>query len=116
MQSYTLFLDESGQIEYPKFDPQKPILTVGGVAISDDLYGRVKEEMCQFKSDKLGTPDAPLHYTDIINAKKAFSDLRDPNRLQAFLSDLYQKRLFQLDWIALIGVIDKPAYLRKYGT
>lgn len=116
VQLYTLYLDESGSIEYPKFDPQRPILTVGGVTISDDIYGKVEEVMRKFKLDKLGTEDVPLHYTDIINANGAFFKLRDPIRLKTFLSELYTKKMFQLEWIAIAGVIDKPTYLRTYGT
>lgn len=116
MKSYKLFLDESGQIEYPKFDPQKPILTVGGVAIADDIYGEIEKEMKKFKLDKLGDENLPLHYTDIIQAKKHFSELRDKTRRATFISDLYERKLHRLDWIAFAGAVDKPAYLRKYGT
>lgn len=116
MASYILFLDESGQITYPKFDPQKPILTVGGVAIAEDECSRVEEVMRQFKSDILGSPDVPLHYTDIINARGALSSLQDSVQLRTFLAELYAKRLFQLEWLAFAGVIDKPVYLRTYGT
>lgn len=115
-QLYTLFLDESGSINYPKFDPQHPILTVGGVTISDDICSNMEEVMRKFKLDNFGTEDVPLHYTDIINAKGAFFKLRDQVGLKTFLSELYTKKLFQLEWIAFAGVIDKPAYLRTYGT
>jgi len=101
MQSYTLFLDESGQVEYPKFDPQKPILTVGGVAIADDVCSEVYDEIRGFKLQKLGDENIPLRYSDIIQAKREFYSLRDPIRLNTFISDLYEKKLSQLDWIVL---------------
>jgi len=116
VQSYTLFLDESGQIEYPKFDPQKPILTVGGVAVLDNIYSEAEGIICKFKSDKFRDESVQLHYTDIVQAKGAFFELRDKVRLKTFLSELYIKKLSQLEWIAFAGVIDKPAYLRTYGT
>lgn len=111
-----MYLDESGSIEYPKFDPQRPILTVGGVAISDTIYINVEKIMRKFKLDKFDAENVPLHYTDIINAKRAFFKLRDKTQLNTFLSELYMKKMFQLEWIAFAGVIDKPAYLRTYGT
>lgn len=116
MQSYTLFLDESGEHTYPKFDPQKPLLTVGGVAIADDVYSKVEEEIRKFNLDKFGDENVLLRYSDIIQAKREFSNLRDKVRRNTFISDLYAKKLHHLDWIAFAGVIDKPAYLREYGT
>jgi hypothetical protein len=50
MPLYTLLLDESGQIEYPKLDPQEPIPIVGEVALADDAMDDMEKEIRKLKS------------------------------------------------------------------
>ena len=116
MSTYTLFLDESGQIDYPKFDPQRPILSVGGVAIMDDDHAAAKRALLRFKADHLKSNHSTLRYADITGARRQFESLRDPVLLRTFLSDLYTKTLAAVEWKAFVGAIDKPRYLRMYGT
>ena len=50
MPNFTLFLDESGSVEYPHFDQRQSVLVVGGVAISDDRLQHADQILNQFLS------------------------------------------------------------------
>lgn len=114
--TYTLFLDESGTVEYPKFDPQQPILSVGGAAISDDMVSVLESTLRDFKSRVLNDVDTPLRHTNIVGAKGPFGNLKDRVALRTFLAELYEKTLTKVEFVVFAGVIDKPRYLRTYGT
>ena len=118
MASYTLFLDESGQVEYPKFDPRWPILGVGGVALMDDDVAAAKQVMRDFRSRSewawLG--ESTLRYSDIVSGRGVYNRLKDKVRLRTFISDLYSQTLAQINLKSFVGCIDKPRYLRDYGT
>ena len=60
--------------------------------------------------------DATLRYSDMTGARWPFQRLKDSVRLRTFLSELYMKTLTRFNWVAFVGIIDKPQYLRTYGT
>ena len=118
MHSYTLYLDESGQIDYPKINAQQPILGVGGVALMDDEIADVGLAIDRFrtKDEWKWIGDSTLRYSDIVSGKAQFNRLKDRTRLRTFLSQLYSETLSRIDFKSFVGCIDKPHYLREYGT
>ena len=118
MPNYTLYLDESGQVEYPKFDSRQPVLSVGGVALMDSDESDVKETITRFrtKDDWKWLGDSILRYSDIASGKAQFNPLKDRTRLRTFLSQLYIETLSKIDFKSFVGCVDKPRYLREYGT
>ena len=60
--------------------------------------------------------DSTLRYSDIVSGKAQFNRLKDRTRLRTFLSQLYSETLSRIDFKSFVGCIDKPHYLREYGT
>ena len=118
MASYTLFLDESGQVEYPKFDARWPILGVGGVALMDDDEVYAKRAISYFRTrvDWPWLGESTLRYSDIVSGRGQYGPLKDRTLLRTFLSQLYNQTLASIEFKSFVGSIDKPRYLREYGT
>ena len=118
MPSYTLFLDESGQVEYPKFEAHRPILGVGGVALRDCEEATAEQSMggLRSKQEWQWLEGSTLRYSDIVSGRGQYGRLKDKTLLRTFLSHLYAETLGRINFKSFVGCIDKPRYMRKYGT
>lgn len=118
MPNYTLYLDESGQVEYPKFDSRQPILGVGGVAIADSEVSNAERAICVLRSRQewRWLEGSTLRYSDIVSGRGQYGPLKDGTLLRTFLSQLYVQTLTRINFESFVGCIDKPRYLREYGT
>lgn len=118
MPSYTLYLDESGQIEYPKFDAHRPILGVGGVALADSDEAHVEQTISDLRSREewQWLEGSTLRYSDIVSGRAQYYRLKDRTLLRTFLSQLYVQTLAKISFKSFVGCVDKPRYLREYGT
>ena len=118
MPSYILYLDESGQVEYPKFDAHRPILGVGGVALADSDEEDAKRIIDQLRSREewRWLEESTLRYPDIVSGRAQYGRLKDGTLLRTFLSQLYVRTLAKINFKSFVGCIDKPRYLRDYGT
>lgn len=118
-----LYIDESGTHDYHDFtqskyqDPAKRFLALLGVAIERSCYQGVSDRLEQIKRQRLKQdPDNPIvfHRSDIVNKRKAFSVLRDPEIERAFNDDLIA--LFnELLCTLFLVVIDKKSLIEKHG-
>ena len=118
MPNYTLYLDESGLVDYPKFNAHQPILGVGGVAIADSEVSNAERAIGVLRSRQewRWLEGSTLRYSDIVSGRGQYGPLKDGTRLRTFLSQLYVQTLTKFNFTSFVGCIDKPSYLRRYGT
>ena len=118
MPSYTLYLDESGQVEYPKFDAHRPILGVGGVALADGDEANTERAIRDLRSREewRWLEGSTLRYSDIVSGRAQYGRLKDGTLLRTFLSQLYVQTFAKINFTSFVSCIDKPSYLRDYGT
>lgn len=100
MPSYTLFLDESGQVEYPKFEAHRPILGVGGVALRDCEEATAEQSMggLRSKQEWQWLEGSTLRYSDIVSGRGQYGRLKDKTLLRTFLSHLYAETLGRINF------------------
>jgi len=110
-----LFLDESGDHNLKKIDPQYPIFVLGGIIVDEDYANSVlTDHLRNFKLKMLGRDDIILHTADITRSKNGFERLTDP----AFRSHFYTRLnalMRSLDFKVVACAIRKEVYLGRYG-
>ncbi len=137
---YRLYIDESGDhtygkqsvdlrisspasvIEVPRYadleDDRKRYLSLTGCIVERDFYDTVfREEMTTIKKKHFSyDPDDPFvfHRDDIINKRRTFYCLRNPEKEALFNNDLLEFMGGMTYWIITV-VIDKKAHIEKYG-
>jgi len=119
MKLYRLYIDESGDHTYYKSeDPAKIYLGLTGIFIESEYYRTTfQPEMERLKQKHFPhSPDEPviLHREDIINRRKAFWRLRDPEKEKAFNEELLQF-IKEHDYCIISVVIDKNTHIKRYG-
>lgn len=110
-----MYLDESGDHNLEKIDPNQPVFVLGGVIV-DRAYARtaLRDRVRELKYDFFGTTEIVLHTNDIIRSRNGFEPLAD----SAFREDFYEginAMMAELDYQVVACVIDKPKLVAKYG-
>jgi len=110
-----LFLDESGDHNLAKIDPQYPLFVLGGV-IADKEYaeGEMQEAVSDFKLRLFGRDDLILHTADITRNRNGFERLKDKTFRERFYREL-NELMGTLDYRVVACVIRKQAHLSRYG-
>lgn len=109
-----LFLDESGDSNLCKINPQYPIFGLGGVILDEDYYNkRVITEVDNFKIEIFDKREIILHSRLIRKKEKDFFCLRNQDLWNKFNSEL--ANLFQnLNFSVISVVIRKKEHVQKY--
>jgi uncharacterized protein DUF3800 len=110
-----LFLDESGDHNLSKIDPQYPLFVLGGVIV-DKEYAEdaMQVAVSDFKQRLFGRDDLILHTADITRNRNGFERLKDTTFRERFYSEL-NKLMESLDYRVVACVIRKQAHLSRYG-
>ncbi len=110
------YLDESGDHNLKKINPNYPIFVLGGV-IADRAYVRnvIEPRMRQFKQQYFGRDDVILHTVDMGRGGGDYAFLDAPAVRTRFYADLNQM-LEELDYKVVACVIRKDAHVAKYGA
>lgn len=120
---FRLYVDESGDHHYhdyskPRYNkPSERFLALMGVAMRKEVREKAHLDLEELKRIHFNSdPDDPviLHRRDIIHKVGPFHVLQDPEKEQAFNSDLLDF-LKNLDCILIIVVIDKKHFIETYG-
>jgi hypothetical protein len=115
---YRLYLDESGDHVFRETaEPAHRYLCLLGCWFRNPDYIKFHEELEALKSRHLPHhPDDPvvLHREDMINARKAFKNLRDPKQRESFDADLL-KMIQSAAFRIVAVVIDKHALREAFG-
>lgn len=119
MKRFRLYIDESGDHTYHDLNnPARRYLGLTGVAIETEVY-RIQfyPDVESLKQKHFPhNPDEPIifHRKELINRNGAFGVLADPERNEAFTSDLIGFLVAQNYQIFTV-VIDKKAHSERYG-
>ena len=110
-----LYLDESGDHNLEKIDPNYPVFVLGGIIV-DRTYARtvMQPRLRQLKLDFFGDPNIILHTNDIVRARNGFEALTDPKFRESFYEAL-NVMMRELEYQVVACVIDKPRLAAKYG-
>lgn len=111
-----MFLDESGDHDLVRIDPNYSIFVLGGIIV-DRTYARTVMEprVRAFKREWLGTENIILHSVDIARGRNGFERLRADRRCrEKFLSAL-GTLMTELDYQVVACVIHKDRHVATYG-
>ena len=118
-QRYRLYVDESGDHVFKDLDePGHRYLCLIGCWLRGDAYRAFHDELERFKQQHVPhNPDEPLilHREDIVNRRKGFWRLRDPNISAAFDRELLGV-IAKADFRFTAVVIDKKALRTRYDA
>ncbi len=113
-EEFMVFVDESGDHELIKIDPQYPVFVLLFVIIrKDDYSNRICRDLQRFKFGWWGHDEVVLHEHDI---RKPFGDFLFMIRKSArerFLTEL-TALMAELPATVIAVVIDKPAFVARY--
>lgn len=111
-----LFLDESGDHNLDKIDPQYPVFVLGGVIVDrDHVTGVLTQRMNELKISHFSDPEVILHTSDIARNRGAFSKLSNQESRDLFISDL-GRFMEDADVQVIACIIDKREYKTRYGS
>ena len=122
-----MFLDESGDHNITRIDPQYPVFVLGGVIMDADYSaGPLREAVDDFKHEMFERTDITLHTADIARNRNGFEPLQDAvfrarfySRLNSLMRNLeysvvacsIRKEVFR----ALHGVFAPDPYLHAFS-
>ena len=112
----TLYLDESGNHDLRKIDPDYPVFVLGGVIVEDRYAKTVLEvEVGRFKLRWFGSTKTVLHTADMVRNRNEFGILRDSGVRERFYRDL-NEMMRRLEYSVVACAIDKYAYVENRGN
>jgi hypothetical protein len=105
-----MYLDESGDHNLERIDPNYPVFVLGRVIV-ERTYARtvIESRMQRLKRDFFGREDIILHTADIIRARNEFACLKNADLKETFLGAL-TAMMRELEYTVVACVIRKPAY------
>lgn len=114
--NYIVYVDESGDHGLATIDENYPVFVLAFCTFNKKDYLELLVPALQaFKFNHFGHDQVVLHETDIRKDRKAFAFLKNPERKQAFLSELtsvVEKTPFTL----ICSVIKKKPYRERYAV
>jgi hypothetical protein len=111
-----LYLDESGDHNLVKMDPDNTIFVIGGIIV-DRNYARTTLEptVRAFKEQWFGRNDIILHTADITGATKGFERLRQDRAFRENFMAAMSEMMSTLDYTVVACVIHKDRHVARYG-
>lgn len=111
-----MFLDESGNHDLRRIDPDYPVFVLGGVIVERSYIREVLHpEIQQFKERYFGRVDIVLHTVEMHRGRGDYGFLADPGRRSDFFDDL-NELLGRLEYKVVAVVIKKTEHLLRYGA
>ncbi|WP_339098346.1 DUF3800 domain-containing protein (plasmid) [Deinococcus sp. VB142] len=111
--NFTLYLDETGDHDLRKINPQFPIFGLGGIIIEDTALPRVTQALCDVKKEIFNDENIVLHSIDLRKKRRGFECLFDVNRMAKFY-ELFNEFILNAEMHIISVFINKPAHLKKY--
>jgi hypothetical protein len=113
---YLVYVDESGDHELTKIDPQYPVFVLLFCIIrKDDYLARICPDLQRFKFEFWGHDEVVLHEHEIRKPHGHFLFLLQRPLRERFLARLNQI-MIELPATVVAVVIDKPALVARYQT
>ena len=102
-----MYLDESGNHDLKKIDPNYPLFVLGGVIVDESYATTVmEEEVNQFKMSWFGSTSPVLHTADITRNRFEFEILKDGETRKRFLEGL-NALMRRLEYTVVSAVVRK---------
>lgn len=111
---YYLFLDESGDHGLKNIDQNFPVFALCGVIIAEPDYQRLLNDFNAIKQTFWPQKKVIFHSRDIRKCDKEFQVLLDVNVKADFIGRL-NHAMRNANYTIIASVIDKVAYLKRYG-
>ena len=110
-----MFLDESGNHDLRRIDPQYPVFVLGGVIV-DRTYARtvIEPRLKELKIAFFGREDIVLHTAELVRKQNAFTALTDSELHTRFLGAL-TILMRDLDYQVVACAIKKSEHVARYG-
>lgn len=110
-----MFLDESGNHDLERIDPQYPIFVLGGVIV-DRTYARevVEPSVRHLKRSFFGREDIVLHTAEIIRKQNDFACLEDEELNRRFLVALTDM-MREMEYEVVACAIKKDQHVARFG-
>jgi len=110
-----LFLDESGDHNLVRIDPQYPLFVLGGIlADRNYAFSSLQESVDRFKGEIFGKTRILLHTSDITRNRNGFEFLQNSDKRRNFYKSL-NALVEGLDFEILAVAIDKEKHVTTYG-
>lgn len=112
---YYLYIDECGDHQLEKFNPNFPIFTLCGLLVSGDNLGKLEESVKSFKREFFNTEDVILHSRDIRKQEKEYAILQYPEIKQKFYRGI--NSIFEQDdvYVILCCSILKEPFVERFS-
>lgn len=109
-----LFLDESGDHDLIRIDPEYPIFVLAG-CIMDSQYEEksLTAALNKFKKDFFGNDKIILHLADYTRDGKGYEKLRDKDSRKEFYAGL-NKIIKDADFCLAACIVDKKEHIKHY--
>ncbi len=102
-----MYLDESGNHDLKKIDPNYPVFVLGGVIVEEGYAETVmEEEVSQFKMSWFGSTSPVLHTADITRNRLEFEILKHRKTRERFQEDL-NALMRRLEYSVVSAVVQK---------
>jgi len=109
-----LFLDESGDHNLFKVDPQYPVFVFGGCIMDLEYHDTVvTDQLNKLKIEFFGTKDVIIHTADIVRRRGVFRILTAESTRKKFF-DAINSFMEELNYRIVSCVVRKTEHLRKY--
>lgn len=109
-----LFLDESGDHNLDKIDPQYPVFVLGGCIIDLNYHDEyMSPALAEYKRNLFGRDDFILHTADINRRRGPFQKLTNVEFRNRFCDET-NKLMQDLEYEVVACVIRKVAHLKQY--
>lgn len=111
-----MYLDESGDHNLKNIDPRYPVFVLGGVIV-DRTYARtvIDDRLRELKRHFFGREDIVLHTAEITRWKNDFAFMKHDEELKHRFIAALTTMMDDLDYQVVACVIDKSAYVARYG-
>lgn len=112
---YYLFIDECGDHQLEKFNPNFPIFTLCGFLVPGDKLELLEKSVIDFKREFFNDENVILHSRDIRKQEKAYSILQYPDVRHRFYEGINQILSQQDVYVIVCCSILKEPFVERFS-
>lgn len=113
--TYTMYLDETGDPNLVKINPQYPVFALGGIIVEDGYEPTLQADLDSLKLRVFGGLSMVLHSTDVRKQRKAFNVLGDLALRELFYTE-FNDFVLSANVTFISVLVEKDAHARSYKT